>query len=207
MIKESSSPLAKHMVNTLRDAACKPIEFRHYLKELAKLLIFEAAESLPLCERKISTWQGNFNGSFIDESRVVCVSILRAALPMQEGVLEVLANAEGGFLAMKRDEESHKSRLYYDRIPDLKGKTVIVVDPMVATGGSLHDAISLLQERGPDAIVTLNVIGAKEGVEQIASAFSGVAMHIAQIDPYLNKDAYIVPGLGDAGDRAYNTPG
>ncbi len=198
--------MAKHLVNILRDARCDPAKFRHGLKELSKLLLAEAAMNLPLAERKITTWQGSFTGSFIDESRVVCVSILRAALPMQEGVLEVLGEAEGGFLAMKRDEETHESRLYYDRVPDLKGKTVILVDPMVATGGSLHDALSLLSERGPDAIVTLNVIGAKEGVKRVAEAFPGVAIHIAQSDPHLNRDAYIVPGLGDAGDRAYNTP-
>jgi len=206
VVNQSSSPLVKHLVNTLRDAQCDAMGFRHGLKELAKLLLAEAAESLPLLERKISTWQGSFVGAFVDESRVVCVSILRAALPMQEGVLEVLADAEGGFLAMKRDERTHESRLYYDRIPDLKGKTVIVVDPMVATGGSLHDALTLIEERGPDAIVSLNVIGAKEGVERVAAAFPGVSIHIAQIDPRLNADAYIVPGLGDAGDRAFNTP-
>ncbi len=206
MINQSSSPLAKHLVNTLRDVQCNAMAFRHGLKELAKLLLAEAAESLPLAERKILTWQGGFVGTFVDESRVVCVSILRAGLPMQEGVLEVLADAEGGFLAMKRDERTHESRLYYDRIPDLKGKTVIVVDPMVATGGSLYDALTLIGERGPDAIVSLNVIGAKEGVERVAAAFPGVSIHIAQIDPHLNRDAYIVPGLGDAGDRAFNTP-
>ncbi len=206
MINQSSSPLAKHLVNTLRDEQCDAMAFRHGLKELAKLLLAEAVESLPLVERKISTWQGSFVGTFLDESRVVCISILRAALPMQEGVLEVLTGAKGGFLAMKRDERTHESRLYYDRIPDLKGKTVIVVDPMVATGGSLHDALTIIGERGPDAIVSLNVIGAKEGVERVSSAFPGVSIHIAQIDPHLNTDAYIVPGLGDAGDRAFNTP-
>ncbi len=205
MILESGSPLLKHMVNTLRDTNCDAMRFRRILKEAAKLLLAEAAASLPLVERKITTWQGGFVGSFVDESRIVCVSILRAALPMQEGVLEVLGEAQGGFLAMKRDEETHESRLYYDRVPDLKGKTVILLDPMVATGGSLRDALSLLSRRSADAILSLNVIGAREGVERVASEFPDVAIHIAQIDPRLDKDAYIVPGLGDAGDRAFNT--
>lgn len=207
MIKESCSTLVKHLVNELRDVSCDAVNFRRRLKELSKLLLVEAAESLPLKERKIATWQGSFTGSFIDENKVVCVSILRAALPMQEGVLEVLGGAKGGFLAMKRDEKSHKSRLYYDRLPDLKGKTVILVDPMVATGGSLYDAIKLLKKIDAGSIVTLNAIGAKEGVQRVASAFADVAIHIAQIDPHLSKEAYIVPGLGDAGDRAYNTSG
>ncbi|WP_456451557.1 uracil phosphoribosyltransferase [Hydrogenimonas sp.] len=206
MIYESTSPLVKHLVNRLRDAHTDAFLFRHLLREIARQLLGEAAEALPTVEKKVPTWQGNFVGPFVDESRVVCVSILRAALPMQEGVMEVLGECEGGFLAMKRDEETHESRLYYDRVPDLKGKTVLVVDPMVATGGSLHDALELLQERGPERLITLNAIGAREGVEKTAVAFPDVDIHIAQIDPVLNKDAYIVPGLGDAGDRAYNTP-
>ncbi|WP_457595382.1 uracil phosphoribosyltransferase [Hydrogenimonas sp.] len=206
MVLESGSPLVKHMVNTLRDVRCDAMRFRWVLKEMAKLLLAEAAASLPLIERKITTWQGGFVGSFVDERRIVCVSILRAALPMQEGILEVLTEAEGGFLAMKRDEQTHESRLYYDRLPDLKGKRVILVDPMVATGGSLSDALSLLSQRGAESILSLNIIGAREGVERVAAAFPDVAIHIAQVDPRLDRNAYIVPGLGDAGDRAFNTP-
>ena len=206
MIKESRSPIVKHLVNRLRDARCYAFTFRRLLKETARQLLAEAAEELPAVERKVSTWQGSFVGSFIDESKIVCVSILRAALPMQEGVMEMFGEIEGGFLAMKRDEKTHESRLYYDRVPDLKGKTALLVDPMIATGGSLHDALALLLAREPEKIITLNVIGAKEGVEKIAASFPDVMVHIAQIDPVLNKEAYIVPGLGDAGDRAFNTP-
>ena len=206
MIHESRSPLVKHLVNRLRDAHCDAFTFRWILKELSKQLLAECAGHLPLVERKIPTWQGNVVGSFVDEGRVTCVSILRAALPMQEGVMETLGEAEGGFLAMKRDEETHESRLYYDRVPELRDKTVILVDPMVATGGSLHDALALLKERRPEKIVSLHVIGAKEGVAKVSESFPDVDIFIAQIDPVLNKDAYIVPGLCDAGDRAYNTP-
>jgi uracil phosphoribosyltransferase len=206
MIHESASPLVKHLVNRLRDAHTDAFTFRWLLKEIARQLLAEAAPLLPLHERKIPTWQGHFVGTFVDESRVTCISILRAALPMQEGVMETLGECEGGFLAMKRDEESHESRLYYERLPDLSGKTAIVVDPMVATGGSLHDALKLVEAKNPASILTLNVIGAREGVEKVAVAFPDVDIFIAQIDPTLNKDAYIVPGLGDAGDRAFNTP-
>ncbi|WP_300365455.1 uracil phosphoribosyltransferase [Hydrogenimonas sp.] len=206
MISESTSPIVKHLVNRLRDAHTDAFMFRWLLKEITKQLLAESYDSLPLMEKKVPTWQGNFVGTFIDETRITCISILRAALPMQEGVMETLGDIEGGFLAMKRDEETHESRLYYDRVPDLSGKVVIVVDPMVATGGSLHDALELIQRRKPAKILTLNVIGAKEGVEKASAAFPDVDIHIAQIDPILNKDAYIVPGLGDAGDRAFNTP-
>ncbi|WP_353661924.1 uracil phosphoribosyltransferase [Hydrogenimonas sp. SS33] len=205
MIHESASPLVKHLVNRLRDSRTDAFTFRWLLKEIAKQLLAEACDALPQAEREVPTWQGGFAGRFIEEHDIVCVSILRAALPMQEGVLELLGGAAGGFLAMKRDETTHESRLYYDRIPELSGKSVILVDPMVATGGSLHDALALLKKRAPEKIVTLNVIGAKEGVERIGQSFPDVSVHIARIDPLLNKDAYIVPGLGDAGDRAYNT--
>ena len=203
MIVESRSPVAKHFVNRLRDAKTDAPAFRSLLKEIARVLLTEAADALPVTEKKIVTWQGGYVGKFIDESKIVCVSILRAALPMQEGVMEMLGDIEGGFLAMRRDEETHESRLYYDRVPDVRGKTVVLVDPMVATGGSLHDALSLLLERGPKKVISLHVIGAREGVDRIAEAFPDIALHIAQIDPVLNKDAYIVPGLGDAGDRAF----
>jgi uracil phosphoribosyltransferase len=205
MIVESRSPLVKHIVNRLRDAGTDAAAFRALLRECARLLLAEAADALPVADRKITTWQGNFTGDFIDESKIVCVAILRAALPMQEGVLSSLDGIEGGFLAMKRDEETFQSHLYYNRVPDIEGKTVILVDPMVATGGSLHDALALLKAQHPARIISLNVIGAKEGVERVEKSFPDVAIHIAQIDPTLNKDAYIVPGLGDAGDRAYNT--
>jgi len=206
MIVESHSPIVKHLVNRLRDAHTDAFTFRWILKEISKQLLAECHDTLPSVERKIPTWQGNFIGTFIDETRITCVSILRAALPMQEGVMETLGDIEGGFLAMKRDEETHASRLYYERIPELKGKTVIVVDPMVATGGSLHDALELLLSRKPEKIISLHVIGAQDGVEAIAKSFPDIPVYIAQVDPILNKDAYIVPGLGDAGDRAFNTP-
>ncbi len=205
MVIESRSRIVKHLVNRLRDTSVDAAVFRGLLRECARMLLAEAVDTLPVAEKRIDTWQGGFTGEFIDEGNIVCVAILRAALPMQEGVMAALDGIEGGFLAMKRDEESFKSRLYYDRIPDIEDKTVILVDPMVATGGSLHDALTLLRQRAPARIVSLNVIGAKEGVERIERAFPDIDVHIAQIDPKLDKDAYIVPGLGDAGDRAYNT--
>ncbi len=205
MILESRSIVVKHLVNRLRDARTDAFTFRWLLKEITKQLLAECHDALPCTEKKIPTWQGNYMGRFIEEAKITCVSILRAALPMQEGVMETLGDIEGGFLAMKRDEETHESKLYYDRVPDIHGKTVILVDPMVATGGSLHDALELLLARKPEKVITLNVIGAKEGVEAIAKHFPDVTVYIAQIDPILNKDAYIVPGLGDAGDRAYGT--
>ena len=107
---------------------------------------------------------------------------------------------------MKRDETTHESVLYYDRLPDCKGKTILLVDPMVATGGSMKDAIELIKTKEPLEIMALNIIGSTEGLEAVKSTYPEVNIYIAQIDEKLNEDKYIIPGLGDAGDRAYNTP-
>ena len=109
-------------------------------------------------------------------------------------------------MAMKRDETTHKSVLYYDRLPECKGKIILLVDPMVATGGSMVDALDLIKTREPQTIMTLNIIASPEGLEVVKSAHPDVDIYIAQIDEKLNDDKYIIPGLGDAGDRAYNTP-
>ena len=106
---------------------------------------------------------------------------------------------------MKRDETTHKSVLYYDRLPECKGKTILLVDPMVATGGSMVDALNLISSREPSRIITLNIIGSPEGLEVVNSAYPDVDIYISQIDEKLNDDKYIIPGLGDAGDRSYNT--
>ena len=124
---------------------------------------------------------------------------------MLESVMELLPEAKAGFLAMKRDETTHKSVLYYDRVPECKGKTVLLVDPMVATGGSMVDAIDLIKSREPSRIIALNIIGSPEGLEVVSCAHPDVDIYIAQSDEKLNDDKYIIPGLGDAGDRAYNT--
>ena len=125
---------------------------------------------------------------------------------MLESVMETLPQIRGGFLAMKRDERSHESRLYYDRLPECEGKTVIIVDVMLATGGSLCDAIEIVKSKHPKEILCLNIIAAPEGLAKVQENHPDVNVIIAQIDKKLNENKYIIPGLGDAGDREYNTP-
>ena len=124
---------------------------------------------------------------------------------MIESVTALFPNASSGFLAMKRDENTHQSILYYDRIPECKGKTVIIVDPMVATAGSLCDAISVIKSKSPKKIISLNIIGSPEGMDILEQKHPDVDVYIAQIDEKLNENMFIIPGLGDAGDRSYNT--
>jgi len=198
-------PLLQSLVNTLRETAISPLVFRHTIKEITKILLYESLRESSLKSKTITTWQGELEVKSIDESEIVVVSVLRAALPMHEAVIETLVQSVSGFLGIKRDEITHQSHLYYDRVGDCKGKTVILVDPMVATGGSLCDAIEVVKAKGADTIVTLNIIASPEGIEQVESKHRDVKIIIAQIDQKLDENKFIIPGLGDAGDRAYNT--
>ena len=157
-------------------------------------------------EQMITTWQGEQRFDFIKEEDLIFVTILRAGLPMIESITALFPKASSGFLAMKRDEKTHQSVLYYDRIPQCEGKTVIIVDPMVATGGSLCDAIAVIKSKSPKKIISLNIIGSPEGLAVLEQKHPDIEMYIAQVDEKLNGNMFIYPGLGDAGDRAYNTP-
>lgn len=200
-----SSPLIKTLINTLRSRSCDALRFRHIVKELTKPLLNKALEDAPLSEQTIQTWTGDDTFEVMDISQYIVVSVLRAAMPMQESVLETLPEIEAGFLAIKRDEQTHKSKLYYDRLPDCEGKSVIIVDVMLASGGSLCDAIEVVKSKNAKEIISLNIIAAPEGVARVQKTHPDVKIYLAQMDEKLNEDKYIIPGLGDAGDREYNT--
>ena len=205
MIHELHNPIVKTLLNHLRETQTDALRFRHIVQELTRLLIYEALHSEPLEERVVITWQGSSPFGFIKEEDLIFVTILRAGLPMIESATALIPKASSGFLAMKRDEKTHQSVLYYDRIPECKGKTVVIVDPMVATGGSLCDAIAVIKEKLPKKIISLNLIGSPEGLDIVEKKYPEVELYIAQIDEKLNNQMFILPGLGDAGDRAYNT--
>ncbi|MEA3372687.1 MAG: uracil phosphoribosyltransferase [Campylobacterota bacterium] len=206
MIHELSHPLAKTLINKLRQSETDALCFRHHVAELARLLFYEAFRNEPLTGTNITTWQGEENFGFIDERDFILIPILRAGMPMLEGLSDLLPEAASGFLAMKRDETTHKAVLYYNRVPDCEGKTVVLLDPMVATGGSLGDAIDVIKAKKARRIISLNLIGSPEGVSAVEIRHSDIDLYIAQVDERLSSDKFIVPGLGDAGDRAYNTP-
>lgn len=205
MCTNPRSPLLVSLVNALRDETLNPFLFRHTLKEITKILLNEALKDAVMTTRSIRTWQGNMEVECIDEAQIMIVSVLRAALPMHEAAIDTMTHAVSGFLGMKRDETTHKSVLYYDRVTDCSGKTVIIVDPMVATGGSLCDAIEVIKSKGASKIKTLNILASREGIARVEERFADVEIYIAQIDEKLDNNKYILPGLGDAGDRAYNT--
>jgi len=205
MIHELSHPIVKNLLNHLRETKTDALRFRHIIQEIARFLVYEALSTETVETKTISTWQGDMDFDFIEEENIIFVTILRAGLPMIESLTALFPNASSGFLAMKRDEMTHQSILYYDRVPDCKNKTVIIVDPMVATGGSLCDAISVIKEKSPKKIISLNIIGAPEGLAVLEQKHPNVNIFIAQIDQKLNDNKFIIPGLGDAGDRSYNT--
>jgi uracil phosphoribosyltransferase len=205
MILQSNNTLIKHMVNQLRNSQTSSGEFRTLLAQIAKLLCAQALENIPTVQKTISTWQGEFQTNFIEEENLVFIPILRAGEPMLSGILELLPNCVSGFIAMQRDEHTAVSKLFYKRIPALKNKTVVLLDPMVATGGSLIDAIGIVKEENPKEIICLNILGSTFGVDCIDATYPDITMYIAQIDDELDENKYIRPGLGDAGDRAFNT--
>jgi len=206
MIHELSNPVAKTLLNHLRIIQTDALRFRHIVQELARLLAYEALKDAPMITVEIETWQGRRSFDFIDEEKLLFVTVLRAGLPMIEATAALFPRASSGFLAMKRDEHTHQSVTYYDRIPECKGKTVIIVDPMVATGGTLCDAAAVVKSKSPGRIISLNLIGSPEGLAVVSQKHPDIEVYIAQIDERLNDQMFILPGLGDAGDRSYNTP-
>ncbi len=206
MIQELSNPVIKTLVNHLRESKTDALRFRHIVQELASLLAYEALKSESLEVSEIETWQGKQTFGFMKEEDLLFVTVLRAGLPMIESLTALFPKSSSGFLAIKRDEKTHQAILYYDRIPECKGKTVIIVDPMVATGGSLCDAIEVIKAKSPKKIISLNIIGSPEGLSVLEKKHSNIEIYIAQVDEKLNEQMFIIPGLGDAGDRSYNTP-
>ncbi len=205
MYKESTNVVVKHLVNRLRDIKTASNEFRMTIEEISRIIASEALNDFETVSQNINTWQGHLDVEMIEVQKLVLVPILRAGEPMLTGILKTLPYAKSGFLAMKRDEHTSLSKLFYENIPNLEDKTVLLLDPMVATGGSLIDAITYLKTKNPKRIISLNVIGSPFGVQKVQEAHFDVDIFIAQIDEKLDENNYIIPGLGDAGDRAFNT--
>ena len=205
MYKESTNVVVKHLVNRLRDTRTASNEFRLTIEEISRIVASEALSDFPTVTQNINTWQGSLDVQMLEVQKIVLVPILRAGEPMLTGILKTLPYARSGFLAMKRDEETAESKLFYENIPNIEDKTVLLLDPMVATGGSLIDGIDYLKAKGAKKIISLNILGAPEGVKKVQDAHPDVDIYIAQIDDRLDENNYIRPGLGDAGDRAFNT--
>ncbi len=199
-------PLIQHKLSILRDVKTSTKEFRDLVNEIAMLMIYDATRDLPLEDTKVETPCGIANCKVISGRKLAFVPILRAGLGMVEGALSLVPAARIGHIGLYRDEETLKPVEYYCKLPkDIEKRDVFVTDPMLATGGSAIDAISQIKLRNPRSIKFLCIIAAPEGLEALKKAHPDVDIYCAGLDDHLNENGYIVPGLGDAGDRIFGT--
>jgi len=198
-------PLVDHRMSYMRDIATKPKLFRELVSEVTTFLAYEALRGLTTAEVPIETPVARTTGRRVSED-IVIVPILRAGMGMLDAMLRVLPYAKVGVLGMQRNEETAEPVPYYAKVPPAKGAEVaIVIDPMFATGGSAVDAVSQLKSLGYRKITFLNLVSAPEGVENFEKHHPDVPVYTAALDERLNEHFYIVPGLGDAGDRIFGT--
>ena len=199
-------PLIQHKVAKIRDKDTSTKDFRQIVKEIAMLMTFESSRDLPLKEVEIETPICKTKVNVLEGLDVAVVPILRAGLGMVDGVLEIIPNAKVGHVGLYRDPETHEPVEYYCKMPeDIDKRKIFVTDPMLATGGSAAAAIDFVKQRGGKDIVFMCLIAAPEGIEALKKAHPDVDIYIAAKDECLNENAYIVPGLGDAGDRIFGT--
>lgn len=199
-------PLITHKVSMMRDKNTNPKDFRQLLKEISLLMAYEVTRNLPLKDVEIETPIAKTTTKMLGGRSIAIVPILRAGLGMVDGVLELVPMAKIGHIGCYRDEETKQPVEYYCKLPvDVEQRTVIVVDPMLATGGSAAMAIDFIKQRGVKDIKFMCLISAPEGVAALNKAHPDVPIYTAALDEKLNENCYIIPGLGDAGDRLFGT--
>jgi len=199
-------PLIQHKLTIMRDKNTGTKEFRELVGEIGMLMCYEATRDLPLKEVEIETPVAVARTKVISGRKLAFVPILRAGLGMVEGVMEMVPAAKIGHIGLYRDPETHQPVEYYCKLPsDIKERDVIVLDPMLATGGSAIDAISMIRRHGAKSIRFMCIIAAPEGLAALQEAHPDVQIYCGAVDEKLNEHKYIVPGLGDAGDRIFGT--
>ena len=200
-------PLIKHKIAILRDEETSMKEFRELIEEITTLMTYECLkEGVPTVEKIVKTPLETCTQQVVKDNSIAIVPILRAGLGMVNGIHVLFPSARVGHIGMYRNEETLEPQEYYCKLPDgIEDKLVLVVDPMLATGGSACDAIKLLKARGCKNIKFMSIIGAPEGVSKVAEAYPDVNIYVSTLDRCLNEHGYILPGLGDAGDRLFGT--
>lgn len=199
-------PLIQHKVTLLRDKNTGPKEFRELISEITMLMCYEATRNLPLKEVEVETPMTVTKSKVISGRKLAFVPILRAGIGMVDGILTLVPAAKVGHIGLYRDPVTHVPVEYYCKLPnDVNEREVIVLDPMLATGGSAIDAIAKIKEKGVTHIKFMCIIAAPEGLEALTTAHPDVQVYCAALDDHLNEDKYIIPGLGDAGDRIFGT--
>ncbi len=199
-------PLIRHKIALLRDKATGTKQFRELIEEITTLITFESFKEVKTKTVEVETPLEKCEQKVVVEGSVAIVPILRAGLGMVSGVHTLFPTAKVGHIGMYRDEQTLEPKEYYCKLPEgIEHMQVVLLDPMLATGGSACDAINLLKKRGCKDIKLMNIIGAPEGVKKVAEAHPDVNIYLSTLDRCLNENGYILPGLGDAGDRLFGT--
>ena len=199
-------PMVQHKLSIMRDKETGPKDFRQLLQEISLLMGYEITREIPLEEIQIETPICKMTAKRVLGRKMAIIPILRAGLGMVDGIRTLVPVAKVGHIGLYRNETTHKPVVYYCKLPeDIQNRLVIVTDPMLATGGSACDALEMLKERGCTNIRLMCLVGAPEGIEKVQREHPDVDIYLAAVDKCLNDDAYIVPGLGDAGDRIFGT--
>lgn len=201
----TNHPLIQHKLTIMRKRETGTLEFRELLKEIGMLMGYEVCRDFPLKEVEIETPMQKMIAHELDGKKVAVVPILRAGLGMVDGLLTLIPAAKVGHIGMYRDEKTHEPVFYYYKMPEGKDRMVILTDPMLATGGSACDATKRLKDDGYTHIRMVCLVASPQGVERVQREHPDVDIYTAALDDGLNKDCYILPGLGDAGDRIFGT--
>lgn len=199
-------PLIKHKISRLRDKSTGTNEFRNLVNEIAMLMGYEALADLPLMDIEIETPIEKCMSPVIAGRKLAVVPILRAGLGMTDGILSLVPSAKVGHIGLYRDEETHEPHEYYCKLPSpINERIIVVTDPMLATGGSAIAAVNFIKQHGGKNIKFMCIIAAPEGLAKLQEAHPDIQIYVGQLDRCLNENAYICPGLGDAGDRIFGT--
>ena len=199
-------PMVQHKLSIMRNKETGSKDFRQLLKEISLLMGYEVTRDIPLDPIEIETPICKTTARQVSGRKLAIVPILRAGLGMVEGLLELVPVARVGHIGLYRNEDTHEPVVYYSKLPeDINTRMVIVTDPMLATGGSASDALTMLKKKGCTNIRLMCLVGVPEGIERVQREHPDIDIYLAAVDDHLNENAYIVPGLGDAGDRIFGT--
>ncbi len=201
MVRIIRNNLALHILNEMRNINTKPQSMRNKLREITKIALSEVMKDFPLEEKNVDTWIGKRKFYFLKEEDIVFIAILRAGLPMLEASLEMLPDSPAGFIGAKRDEKDLSVEISYLRIPPIKNKKVIILDPMLATGNTLEATVSVIERENPERIISIHILASPEAVERFEKG--NVEVFTLNVDEKLNSKGFIIPGLGDMGDRLF----
>ena len=205
-VHEIKHPLVQHKLGLLRERDISIKSFREITSEIGTLLTYEATKQLKTETIKINTWSGTTQVEQIAGKKITIVPILRAGLGMLDGVLQVIPNARVSVVGYERDEETLEARCYYEKmVPEIDQRQVLVVDPMLATGGTFIATLDALVAKGCENIIGLFLVAAPEGLKRVFEKHPDVEIYVAAVDSHLNENGYILPGLGDAGDKIFGT--